>query len=511
MKRQWACAGLVFALLARQSPAQEAGTSTNDIKALLQRIQELEQKVRVLEQNQKPVPDTNAAAREEKIQALDQQVRILQRNRELDQEAAEAKAKEFPRISLGADGFVFRSADTNFGVQLGGVLQVDSRSFFEDHGIVGNDGLLLRRARPILAGTVYRDFDFLFVPDFGTGNNGGSASTPTIFDAYINYRYRPELQLRGGKFKSPVGLEQLQADRDIMFNERALPTDLVPNRDVGFALWGELFGGVASYSVGIYNGDGDARNSNNSDFEDDKAFEARVFFQPFKNSGIAPVEKLGFGLGGSYESMQGTNTTGLPNTTGASLPGYATVGQQQFFAYNPAGATVVADGQHWRLSPQGYWYYGPFGLLAEYVISNQRVTRSGTNAQPAVNLNNTAWQVAGSWVVTGEDAVYGTLTPRHPFNLTSGDWGAWQLVARYSELDIDSDAFPLFSNPQTSASRAQECSIGVNWYLNRNVMLKTSFAHTWFKGGGNGSATSAPGNVSSQAENVLFTRFQLAF
>jgi phosphate-selective porin OprO/OprP len=512
MKSHWAYLVLVLEFLACRLPAQDSPPGTNDIKALLQRIEELEQKVKALEQNQKPAPDTNAAAREQKIQELDQKLKVVQRNMELDEESAAAKAKELPRITLGADGFAFRSADTNFAVQLGGVLQVDSRSFFEDHGISGNDGMLLRRARPVLSGTVFRDFDFLFVPDFGTANNGNAgSSTPTIFDAYLNYRFRPELQLRGGKFKSPVGLEQLVADRDLLFNERALPTDLVPNRDIGFALWGDLFGGVASYSVGIYNGVGDARNSSNSDFEDNKAFEGRVFFQPFKKSGLAAVEQFGFGLGGSYESMQGTNTSGLPNTTGGSLPGYATVGQQQFFAYNPANkSVVVADGEHWRLSPQGYWYYGPLGLLGEYVISNQRVTRTGTNAQPVVDLNDTAWQVAGSWILTGEDATFTTVVPRHPFHLTSGDWGAWQLVARYSELDVDSDAFPLFSDPKTSARKAHEWSVGLNWYLNRNVAFKTSFAHTWFEGGG-GSATSAPGNVSRQAENVLFTRFQLAF
>jgi len=504
---------VALALLTWQLQAQEAPTGTNDIKALLQRIEELEQKVKALEQNQKPSVDTNAAAREEKIQELDQKVKALQRNRELDEEAAETNARQLPQISLGADGFVLRSADTNFAVQLGGVLQADSRSFFEDHGIAGNDGLLLRRARPVLSGTVFRDFDFLFVPDFGTANNGGNggSSTPTIFDAYLNYRFTPELQLRGGKMKSPVGLEQLVADRDLLFNERALPTDLVPNRDIGFALWGDLFRGVANYSVGIYNGLGDARSSGNSDFEDDKAFEGRVFLLPFKNTGIGAFEKLGMGVGGSYESMHGTNTLGLPNTTGGSLPGYASVGQQQFFAYNPANkSVVVADGEHWRISPQGYWYYGPFGVLGEYVVSNQRVTRTGTNTQPVMQLNNTAWQVAGSWVLTGEDATYYTVVPRHSFHPSSGGWGAWQLVARYSELDIDSDAFPLFADPKTSAHKAQEWSVGLNWYLNRNVSLRTSFAHTWFQGGG-GSTTSAPGNVSRQAENVLFTRFQLAF
>src|SRR5213078_5313763 len=103
---------------------------------------------------------------------------------------------------------------------------------FNEHQIKGNDGFLLRRARPIFQGTVYRDFDFVFVPDFG-------GSSVQIFAAYANYRYDSWLQLRAGKFKVPVGLEQLQSDPVTSFNERSLVTDLVPNRDIGFQLWGD--------------------------------------------------------------------------------------------------------------------------------------------------------------------------------------------------------------------------------------------------------------------------------
>jgi len=80
---------------------------------------------------------------------------------------------------------------------------------------------LLRRARPIFQGTLYRDFDFVFVPDFG-------GSSVQIFDAYANYRYEPWAQLRVGKFKTPVGLEQLQADVNTSFNERSLVTEPRP-------------------------------------------------------------------------------------------------------------------------------------------------------------------------------------------------------------------------------------------------------------------------------------------
>ncbi len=503
-----AVAGVLMAV-SLVSPCLRAQDSNSIIIQQLQRrIEELERKVQELERRNAPAraggTETNV---EQRIQDLDQQVKILERNRELDQEAEEAKAKEAPKMTIGDRGFSFSSANGNFGVQLKGVLQVDSRTFFNDAGTVGNDSFLLRRARPILQGTVFRDFDFQFVPDFG--GTGG----PQIFDAWLNYRYSPELQLQIGKFKSPIGLEQLQADRDIIFNERGLPTDLVPNRDVGFELHGDLFRGIASYAAGVFNGLGDARNSSNADFEDDKAFEARVFLQPFKTLGQPALEDFGFGLGGSYEGLQPTTSnSGLPSTTGGSLPGYATVGQQQFFAYNPTNrATVFVDGEHWRLSPQAYYYLGPFGLLGEYVISNQKVSRTGTGSQPSVRLEHTAWQVAASWVLTGEDATYSGVVPRNPFDPRKGNWGAWQLVARYSELDIDPAAFPTFADPLSSARRAQEWSAGINWYLNRNLKVDLSYSRTTFEGGGQASGSSAPAIVTRKPESVLFSRVQLAF
>src|SRR5687767_216728 len=81
------------------------------------------------------------------IEQLDQKVRVLERNRELEKEAAETKAKEAPKISLGDKGFSFGSGDGNFTINLQGLLQFDSRTFFEDGGINGNDGFVLRRAR----------------------------------------------------------------------------------------------------------------------------------------------------------------------------------------------------------------------------------------------------------------------------------------------------------------------------------------------------------------------------
>lgn len=426
----------------------------------------------------------------EQIEVLDQKVRVLERKQELEAEEAAAKAKDTPQLSIGQSGFVLRSSDTNFVLKIKGVIQLDSRTFAHDNpGTIGNNGFILRRARPIIEGTVFRDFDFQFIPDFG----GSSAQ---IFDAWLNYGYCPELQLKAGKFKTPIGLEQLQADASLPFNERSLATDLVPNRDLGVQLWGEFAGGFAAYQAGVFNGLGDGRNSSNVDFDDDKQVAARVFLQPFKQSGARGLRGLGFGMAGSWGNYA-TNVAGLPNNNG-----FTTDGQQLFFAYTNG---VTADGDQWRVSPQAYYYFGPGNMLGEYVISSQQVRKGGSTAK----LQNEAWQVSAGWVLTGEDAGFNGVVPRHPFDPRAGQWGAWQVVARYAQLNVDRDAFPTFANPAGSATSAAAWSVGLNWWLNRNVRLLASYSHTDFEGGGAGA--NPPGSVTKQDENVFFTRVQAAF
>jgi phosphate-selective porin OprO/OprP len=438
----------------------------------------------------------------EQIEELDQKVRVLERKRELDQDAAVETAKTTPRIAVGNSGLSVSSGDTNFVFQLHGLIQADNRTFVNDGGIVGNDTFLLHRARPIFSGTLYRDFDFLFMPDFGVSTSPQPGNpTPVIQDVYLNYRYRPWLQLRAGKFKTPIGLEQLQSDAVTSFNERSLATALTPNRDLGFQLWGDVADGRLSYAVGVFTGIADGRNTFNADFEDHREIAARLFAQPFKTAGPAALRGLGFGVAGSWGNVS-SNALGLSN-------GFLTDGQQQFFAYTN---NVVANGTHWRVSPQGYYYYGPLSLLGEYVISDQRVQRNiGMNVFTA-DLQNTAWQISGGWVLTGEEASYTGVVPKHPFDLSAGQWGAFQLVARYAELDIDNAAFPTFANPGASASAAHSWAVGLNWYLNKNLRLNASYSRTTFTGGGvAGTSTTAPAVVTRQPEQTIFTRLQLAF
>ncbi len=417
----------------------------------------------------------------QRINTLEQQVHSLQQQQVAAQNTVDKAAHNMPVITVGASGFSFRSADTNFVINFHGVAQVDDRTFFDDGGTSGNDGFLVRRLRPILSGTVFRNYNYVFMPEFGGTSVG-------IQDAYVNYHYSPALQLQVGKFKSPVGLEYLQSCVNILFNERSLASALVPYRDLGVELHGDLLGGRVNYAVGVFNGVADGANTTGKDYNDDKEIAGRVFADPFKKSHVAALQGIGVGVGGSYAH----------ETTATSLTaGYKTDGQQKWFAYS---SSVVGNGDHWRVSPQGSYYFGPFGMMGEYVLSSQRVTSGAASAI----LKNHAWDVAASWILTGEKNGYKGITPAKPFDPMQGQWGAWELAARYAELSVDSAAFPTFASASTSASEAKAWSVGLNWWLNKDVRLMTSYSRTTFSGG-------ASGSVTRQPENVIFTRVQLAF
>lgn len=377
-------------------------------------------------------------------------------------------------------GITVTSPDGQNSFTIRGYGQVDGRFPIDDKA--GNDQseFLIRRARPVFLGTS-GDASFRFMPDF-------AGSTPKIYDLYADYHFYDQANVRVGKDKPPIGLERLVNANELEFIERGLPTNLVPNRDIGVQLFGNIIPEL-DYRVGIFNGAPDLGNVD-SDTDGAKDVVARLFANPFKKSNIEPLQGLGFGVAGSTGQHDGTSK----NT---ELPAYLTVAQVQFFGYNSG---VVADGTNWRISPQGYYYYGPFGVLAEYVSSTTDVSKGAAHA----DVDNHAWQVETSYVLTGEKVDYHGVIPEENFNIHNGGWGAFEAVARYGELKIDSNAFPLFADPTTSAREAKEWLGGLNWYLNYNLKLAINYANTNFDGG-------AAGGGDRETERTFLTRMQYKF
>jgi phosphate-selective porin OprO/OprP len=469
-------AALLLALAATPAVAGEPVTVDSDVlKSLLERVERLEAQAT----GQGAAPAADSAAEAEVIQ-LKQRLAILERKLELADEAAAAKAPTTPTVTVNDKGLAAKTPDGEFEIRLRGNVQVDQRTYLGD-APAANDTFGARRIEPILEGSLGKWLGFRIKGEFA----GDSA---TLAEAYADLRFDPAYTLRVGKFKAPVGLERLQSSSSLAMLERAYPTELAPNQDIGVQLQGELAQGEVTYAVGAFNGVADGRDSATTDADDDIEWAGRVFFEPWKNEANA-LSGLGFGLAGSVGDKHGTGN--------AFLPRYRTPGQLTFFGYRSA---VAADGRHVRWSPQAYFYRNRFGAMAEAIRSAQEVSIGGVRTE----LEHEAWQLTASWVLTGEDAGYrGVAKPNRPFALDGEGWGAFEVVGRIGALDVDDDAFPLFADPAVAATRARSWGLGLNWYLTSSVKLATNYVRTDFDGG-------APADDRND-EDIFFSRVQVAF
>jgi phosphate-selective porin OprO and OprP len=453
---------------------------------------------------QEPTADSNDDLRKE-IEDQKQRLAILERKLELQQEAVTTAAAAAPRITANASRFQIGSTDGANFVRLRGTLFADNRAYAGDSAPETADTFILRSVRPAIEGTFGGIYDFRFVPDFGSGRS-------IIVDANIAARFNPGFVVTVGKFKPPVGLERLVSEPDLRFMERGLPTLLVPNRDIGVQLSGEFAGGVFAYQVGYFNGVTDGQSSDNlasPDIESDTGgdYAARVFFQPFINSDNFALRGLGFGVGSTWQDLDGS-------AANPYLPSYRSQGQLGVFSYRANTATgttpnnaTFANGERLRLAPQLYYYRGSFGFLGEYTQVKQDVSRTVAGLTLSDTLTHSAWQGQFSWFVTGEEESYRGFTPQSTWQPGKDGWGALELVARYQELDIDDDAFAggnnSFANPLTAITKETSYGVGVNWYPWNTVKLSLNYDRTSFEGG------AATGDRAD--EQAIFSRFAINY
>jgi phosphate-selective porin OprO/OprP len=358
--------------------------------------------------------------------SLEERLNVLERKVEVQEEIETGKLKTGAGLAVGKDGFIIKTNDGTSQLKIRGYFQYDSRSFIDDTAVPQTSGFLVRRIRPSFEGTVGRYFDFKYVPDF-------SGSAVAVQDAYADVKFFPEFTFRAGKFAPPVGLERLQSSATTFFTENALPTNLVPNRDVGYEFYGSWWEGFINYELGVFNGVADGA-SGDTDLDDNKDVAARLFLQPFQAADFSWLQGLGFG----YSVISGDRA----NTT--QVAALRTPGQQQFFAYT-GGTTAL--GNHSRYSPQFSYILGSLGVIGEYVLSTQGV-KTGANVS---SLSHSSWQLALGYVLTGEPQTLKGIKPFKDFDPANGNFGAFELTARVSELTIDPLTFPNFSTLATSA------------------------------------------------------------
>ena len=466
-----------------------------------------------------PAPDAGPSLTDlqSRVDAAEQASRIAVRRVEILEEQLAAKAKEPkdpPVLNGGEKGYTFRSSDGLYLLRIHGLLQVDTRWFLNDGALSDKaDTFLIRRMRPGISGTLFGIVDYRFIPDF-------SGAALAVFDAYADIHPVPWLRLRAGKFKTPLGLERLQQDADLVFMERALTQNLTPQRDVGAALGGEVAGGIFTYSLGIYNGAADAANPD-VDTNHAKDFVGRVLIQPFKAESLNWLGSLGLHFAASTGNRFATPAA-------PALPSYKSGGQNTFFSYvsgttDPAG-TPFAHLRQTRLNPGLYYYYAGFGVLGEYVWDKQEVQKGNTTT----NLVNQAVHATASFVINGKNG-YDGATPNSVLDLTKGTWGALEVGVRWNYLKVDNATISptydstmiAFADGTKSALKANAFAGAVNYIPSRTFRLAVDFEQTRFTDGNSakvattdattGAAKTTTVYANRKTENALLGRVQVNF
>ena len=110
-------------------------------------------------------------------------------------------------------------------------------------------------------------------------------------------------------------------------------------------------------------------------------------------------------------------------------------------------------------------------------------------ARATDRLEHTAWQIAASYFLTGEENSFKAVTPLKPFTLGGEGWGAWEVAARYDYLDLSSpalDAFPAVPGVANSGAAAittsgfeHDVTVSVACFLNPNTRFQVNWVHAF--------------------------------
>lgn len=329
----------------------------------------------------------------------------------------------------------------------------------------------LHRARAGIEGELFRKVQFQVEREFSENlvNDPNNSSTKSQWkDVYVELNLADAIQIRAGRFKLPFGLDQNSGEADLDFTYRSLGGDyLSPGRDVGGMVHGRFFHRGLNYWVGGFGQDGD--NSRSSKIAGaDTTFVARLTASVFRRTGLAFLKEAE--VGGSFATSDVSDESFRPN----GLRARTVVSQYTFFE------PVFVKGTRRRYGAELETVRGAFGVRAEYIFVGDTRDAQGIAGQDLSTVRAKAWNVLGSWVVTGETRNR-PVAPRKG-GLGRGGVGAVELAARYDEIRFDSKAGQdaPSSNPRAETILPNSDKVftgGVTYTANRWVKIQANVIH----------------------------------
>jgi phosphate-selective porin OprO/OprP len=403
--------------------------------------------------------------------------------------SASAAAPVTDLVSMGPKGLTVQSEDKRFAFNLRFPFMFDGKATLNNSQPLNGDAFYPRFFGPIFTVTLYKAVTGKLIVGF-------QDKSVTVVNAWLDVAAHPLLHLRLGKVLYPIALERQTLPLRIVLLEHGIASSLLPISEFGAQLWGATEDKLFEYQLTFGNG-APTNQHYEVDLDHGKDVIGRLFTRPFARTAIAGLAGFGLGFGANYGVHRGAPATPL---TGVSR----TLGGRAFFAtlanaQDPAG-TVVADGRVLRLVPQLSYVAGPLSLYGEYIRVSERL-RKGAQRD---TLTHQSYHAVAALVLTGEKAVLlDIVSPKRPFDLSAGGFGAFELVARFERLEFDEDAFPTYAAAARSAQAATAIGGGFNWIPTEIIRVMLNYEHTQFE--------AARGSKKLRSEELLGLRVQALF
>ena len=172
-----------------------------------------------------------------------------------------------------------------------------------------------------------------------------------VRDLYVNYRLARPLQVRGGRFKLPFGLEENTPNAKLEFVYRSsMSNRLAPGRDDGVMVYGRM--GKAVYETGMFLHDGaNARPGRAVRVVGGRTIAGRVRVEPFRGVKSTAAD---FEIGAAV--TQSPLPEGYPAVRGRTVAGAS------FF-----DSDLWVAGQRLRTGVELRWRPGRFAFAAEAI------------------------------------------------------------------------------------------------------------------------------------------------
>lgn len=433
---KWSGCLLVLGMVVLLGPAPAGADELDDLKEELQ--------------DQK----TRSAELENRINQLEARQKLKERslNEKIDDVAArtDAHQTEPAPTDLRAywkEGLRLETQDKKFQLKVGGRIQNDWLWINEDDDLkaaIGEqeDGTEFRRVRLYMQGLVYGNLEYKLQVDFAGGD-------VDLKDVYLGLTDFPVGKFRVGHFKEPFSLDELTSSKYLTFLERGLPNAFAPGRNTGFMLHNTALDDRATWAIGLFR-DTDDTGMN----VDDGGYNitGRITGLPwYENKGASLLH-----VGAAYSYRHPDDSLRYRSRPETHLT--------DRFVDTGAFASDEVD----LLGLEAAWVEGPLSLQGEYVMASPKLL---AGSDPDFR----GYYGQASYFLTGEHRQYKTssaafdrVKPKKNVG-QAGGFGAWEVKARYSHIDLDSESI--------AGGELDDISAGVNWYLNPNTRAMWDYIH----------------------------------